>query len=222
MNVHQVQWLHVSSLRGHYHAREHMVSPESLEGMRRVTGRHSTHSNRHRGWVIGAATAIGAVATAVALTLGGTPVTPTGASGGTTDASATSQQLTSNDITLLSKLTPAQQIKMDGLIANSLQKAGIKAGTGTMPTAGTELTEKTWSWGYNRTDIWFIASWHDVKDGAILAAGAYCTGGLAVMGLGAVGAAAGTVLCGSIVGLALHMAAGKVDTTKAGLWITLY
>lgn len=188
-----------------------------------MAGRHSTpRRSRRREWVIGVVTAIGAGTAAVALVLGGTPAASTGTSARASDVSATSQQLTLNDIKVLSNLTPAQQVKVDTAIARSLHKAGIKAGTGAMPTAGVDLTAKSWSWGLNKTDVWFIATWHDVKDGAILVAGAYCTGGLAVMGLGAVGATIGAVLCGSIVGLALHMAAGKVDTTSAGLWITVY
>jgi hypothetical protein len=152
----------------------------------------------------------------------GTPATPTAAHTNATGEAAVSRQLSASDVRELSSLTPAQEIKVDTAIAGSLNKAGIKAGTGAMPTAGVDLTAKSWSWGFNKTDVWFIATWHDAKDGAILAAGAYCTGGLLVMGLGPVGAAIGAALCGSIVGLALHMAAGKVDTTSAGLWITIY
>jgi hypothetical protein len=187
-----------------------------------MTGRHSVPPRARRGWIIGGLTAAGAAVVALSLTLGGTPAAPAATHTNATGKAAVSQQLSASEIQVLNNFTPAQRAQAIKAITASLAKAGIQAGTGAMPESGINLAAKTWSWGYNSSDVWFIATWHDVRDGAILAAGGYCTLGMTIAGLGPVGTLAGLALCGTIVGLALHMAAGKANTTSAGLWITVY
>lgn len=201
---------------GEQQVNEHM-RPRGRHRLPRSSGR----ARRAMLAKVSAGVVAAAAAGALVLTMTAEPARPAAHTNATGEA-AISQQLSASDIQVLNSFTPAQRAKAARAITTSLAKAGIQAGTGTTPESGIDVAAKSWSWGFNSSDVWFIATWHDVRDGAILAAGGYCTLGMTIAGLGPVGTWAGLALCGTIVGLALHMADGKANTTSAGLWITLY
>jgi hypothetical protein len=120
---------------------------------------------------------------------------------------------TATQVSYLNKLvsTPLGRAKVESAFEQSFGKLG-EVGFGIMPKPGSIQTAASqWSWGVTGYHVWFILSYADVINGAVVGAEAVCIARLHI-----------NWLCAGAAGLLLNLANGHGWSTSHGIWAAVY